>query len=49
MPIPSHVALKQRMALQTQIKNAAISGDMNLMQKLNEELKALNKKIAGNK
>jgi|TARA_R100000479_G_scaffold151247_1_gene87005 hypothetical protein len=49
MPLPNHAFLKQRMALQTQIKNAAIAGDMNLMQKLNEELKAVNKKIAGKK
>ena len=49
MPLPNHAYLKQRMALQTQIKNAAISGDMNLMNRLNEELKAINKKIASKK
>lgn len=47
MPLPNHAYLKQRMALQTQIKNAAIKGDMNLMARLNDELKAINKKIAG--
>jgi hypothetical protein len=49
MPLPNHAFLKQRMALQTQIKNAAIKGDMNLMHKLNEELKAINKKISSKK
>ena len=49
MPLPNHAFLKQRMALQTQIKNAAIKGDMNLMNKLNEELKAINKKMQSKK
>ncbi len=47
MPLPNHVALKQKIAIQTQMKNAAIAGDNKLFSKLHAELQAINKKLAG--